>query len=301
MIGLGACAQRGVLHLDEIADLAALFHHSTGPEPRKGADRTAGTYTRAFQMAESVDRRTIGDSNAGAEHNIGFNRDIAAQLRVMAEEHRLGRDQRRPLRHRRFAPYSLPARFDCREFRARVDARHFISPGFDDHDLVTTRNRAGRHIGQVVFALRIVVADIVEQRPHIVRMRNDQAGVAQPRPLLALGRILELDHLADCAVIVSDNPAIGERICGAKAQHSHLCAAFQSGNKALHCFRLDHRAIAETHHHQAAEACQRIFRLQGRVRSAQLQFLQRDHNIAASQSLAQLFVPVTRHHDRMRQ
>ena len=90
MAGLGALAERCLLHFDEIADEAVLFHHRTGPQAGIGADRAALAHRGALEVAEGTDARTAGDLHPGAEHDIGLDGHIGREFGVPAEEDRFG-------------------------------------------------------------------------------------------------------------------------------------------------------------------------------------------------------------------
>ncbi len=175
MAGLGAGAEHRVLHLDEIADEAALLHHRAGAQPRERADlRTAGK-PRALDVTECLDVYPVRNLDAGAEHDIGLDRHVLPEHGVVAEEHGVGCPERRARSHRRLAPDGLPAGFHGGELGAAVDPSNLVRVSLDHHHRVAPRDCPRRHVGEVVFALRIVVADGFEERPHIVRMRDDQA------------------------------------------------------------------------------------------------------------------------------
>ena len=88
---------------------------------------------RAFDMAEGVDRRAVGDLDARAEDDVRLDRDVAAELRVVSEPHAFGIDQRRALVERLLAPAALPFELEVGELGAAVDARGLIGIALDDH------------------------------------------------------------------------------------------------------------------------------------------------------------------------
>ena len=128
-------------------------------------------------------------------------------------------------------------------------------------------------------------------------MRDDHARIAQIAGAFFRGRILVFDHLAHGAVIIGDNPAISERISRAEAEHSNLRCLIQRIAQIADGFRLHHRTIAETDHHQPVKTGQRILRHQRGMSRAQLRFLQRHRHVAVGHRIAQLFVPVSGDHD----
>src|SRR3546814_20724621 len=108
MVRLRARPQHRLLHLDEIADPGTLAQHRTGAQPRIGPDTRTFTHTRAFQMAERMDHRLVRHRYAGAEHDDGLARPVAARRGPVREQHRLARDPRRALPPRPRPPPLLP-------------------------------------------------------------------------------------------------------------------------------------------------------------------------------------------------
>src|SRR3546814_4612579 len=93
MVRLRARPQHRLLHLDEIADPGTLAQHRTGAQPRIGPDTRTFTHTRAFQMAERMDHRLVRHRYAGAEHDVGLDRHVAADRGIVREPHRFGRSE----------------------------------------------------------------------------------------------------------------------------------------------------------------------------------------------------------------
>ena len=77
-----------------------------------------------------MDRGAVGDLDPGAKHDIGLDRDIAAQLGVPAEEHGFRRGQRGAFGHRLLAAEFLPLALGRGEFGAAVDAANFALVAF---------------------------------------------------------------------------------------------------------------------------------------------------------------------------
>src|SRR4051794_39245816 len=67
VVDLRALANLRLLQLNEIADLGAFSQTRSGPDPRKGAYARFRADDRAFDMAEGVDRRPIGNLDTRAE------------------------------------------------------------------------------------------------------------------------------------------------------------------------------------------------------------------------------------------
>src|SRR3546814_3062117 len=63
--------------------------------PILGPDTRTFTHTRAFQMAERMDHRLVCHRYAGAEHDVGLDRHVAADRGIVreprSEERRVGK------------------------------------------------------------------------------------------------------------------------------------------------------------------------------------------------------------------
>ena len=66
--------------------------------------------------------------DAGADHDMGLDEDVAANLRVERQEHRFRRDQRRALDHCAAAEPILQRGLRGCELNAVVDAHDLASP-----------------------------------------------------------------------------------------------------------------------------------------------------------------------------
>ena len=276
MAGLCPGAERRFLHLHEIADKGILFQHCPRAQPGKGADLRARTDARAFDMAEALDPCPIGNCNARTEYDIRLNHNVATQPGVMAEEDGFRRDQRCAIGQRGFTARSLPRSFGSSEFAAAVDPGYFAriiayhhraSPAVSDRDIDDVR--------QVIFALRIVIADPREQREQIFAPGGEQARVTQTARTLFLASILEFDHFGYAASIVGNDAAIMPWIGGLEAQNhtSGLVCAMQTLQHRAHCFRANEWDISVKHEHITAKSGERILRLLHSVACAQLRLL----------------------------
>jgi len=287
VIGLRAFAQNRVLDLYEIADARAGFQHSAGPQAREGADGNTGADARALKVAEGVDCCAIGHFDTGPEHDIGFNRDIAAQPGVPAEEYRFRRGKADAIRHRFIAAKFLPLTFRGGQFGAAVDAAHLCLIRFDERAGSPVRTRFHHHVRQVVFTSRIFVADAAQQSEQVRRGHCHHAGITEVYRTFRLARVLEFDHAGNGAAIFADDPAIGARIGSAEGQDNgggRVCFT-QAAQHPAHRGGGNEGHIAVKHQHVTGEACQRRFRLLHRVACAKLRFLQNDRRAVAHRAL----------------
>ena len=158
---------------------------ANGPMLAFGAD------DRAFDVAEGVDRRAVGDLDAGAEDHVRLDRHVAAELGVVGEPHALGIDQRRAFVERLLAPAALPFELEVGELGAAVDAGGLVRIAFDDDRLPPLGGGDVDDVGQVIFARRIVVADLAQPAEQVGRAHRHHAGIAQADRALLLGRVLD--------------------------------------------------------------------------------------------------------------
>ena len=126
MVHLGAAADLGGFDLDEIANLRTLLEVRSRTEPSEGPDRHALADVGTFQVREGVDHRTIFDHHARSEDDMRLDGDISADLGVGGEEHRLRRDQCRPIAHRLLAQPLLHHGLGLGELDAVVDPHHLF-------------------------------------------------------------------------------------------------------------------------------------------------------------------------------
>ena len=98
-------------------------------------------------------RDAVGDADAGAEEDVGLDRDVAAELGVEGEPHRLGRDQAGAFGHRLGAA-AAPAR----RLRRAANSARLLGPIASAASPSMTHGSAavggGDHddVGEVIFA-----------------------------------------------------------------------------------------------------------------------------------------------------
>ena len=157
--------------------------------------------------------RTLSASrDPGAEHDIGLDHDIAPEPRVGRQEHGLRRDQRRAALHRAAAQPVLHQRLGRGQLGAGVDPQHLLGRQFDDPARQALVAGDRDDVGQVEFALGVVVPDSVHQIEGVARIDRHDAAVAQPdRPLLR-ARVARLDDAQHLAVLPEHDTAVGSGI-----------------------------------------------------------------------------------------
>ena len=81
------------------------------------------------------------DRDAGAEHDMRLDRDVAAEPGVEREPHAFGVDQGRAFLEHLLAPAALPFELEVGELGAAVDPRGLIGIALDHHRLAALRRR----------------------------------------------------------------------------------------------------------------------------------------------------------------
>ena len=117
------------------------------------------------------------DHDAGPEHHVRLDHRVPTDLRVVAEEHRLRRDQRHARRHCRRAQAVLEVPLDGRELRPVVDALDLLL-GRSHRDRAKPEALCDLHgVGQVVLPL----AFLLSMRSSILRAISPRSAM---RPAL---------------------------------------------------------------------------------------------------------------------
>jgi len=91
------------------------------------------------------------------------------------EPDRFRRNQGRAVRHCLQPAAALPFGLDQGELGAAVDARHLPGLRFDHHRAFPLGGGQHDDVGKIIFAGRIVVADLAEQREQILGTRRHKA------------------------------------------------------------------------------------------------------------------------------
>src|SRR3954454_19748401 len=208
VIHLRACRDVCLLELDEIAHLGLLGKPRSGTDPSERANARLGPDGCTLDMAECVDSRAVGDTDAGTEDDMRLDRDVAAELRVVCEPDALRVDQGRPLLKRLLAASALPLQLEVGELDAAIDPCGLIRIAFDYDCIASFGGGDVDDIGEVVLAGGIVVADLVEPPEEVIGADGHHAGVAEPDCALLLRRILKLDHFCDMVAVSKDDPPV---------------------------------------------------------------------------------------------
>ena len=204
--------EAGLLDLDKIADMHALFEHGAGAQPRERADDGARADHRALDVAERLDPGAVADRDPGAKDDIGLDDDIAAEPGVGAEEHGFGCDQCRPGQHRPPPQPVLHQRLGRGEIGAGVDPDQIFGRQLDRVTVVTA-GAGGRHdVGQVELGFRVVAVERLDELCDMTaRERHDPAVDETDRELLRR-RVGGFDNAFERAVPSQHKPAVGAGI-----------------------------------------------------------------------------------------
>ncbi len=90
VIGFGPCAQHRFLDFHEIADSGPRLQNGAGAKARERPHVATGSDPCSLQVRKGVDRRAVGDRNAGAEHDVWADRNVAAENGIVTEKYGVG-------------------------------------------------------------------------------------------------------------------------------------------------------------------------------------------------------------------
>ena len=193
------------------ADLGA------GPKARKWADPHAIRNRSPFDMRESQDFDIVADLHIGTEDHMGLDGDVLADLGIGAKEYRSGIDQRRAIVHGTLPVARLQQAFDVGELGARIDAMHFCFRALGERHLAAFGDGEADEIGQVIFVLGIVIADLRQEFPKELRRDGDEARIAQIDAPFIDRRVELFTDGDELAGAVLDEPSIAGGIDGPEA------------------------------------------------------------------------------------
>uniref|UniRef100_A0A0N4Z6A7 Chaperone protein DnaK n=1 Tax=Parastrongyloides trichosuri TaxID=131310 RepID=A0A0N4Z6A7_PARTI len=152
-----------VLDLDEVADLDALAQVRAGTQAGVGADLGAGRDLGALDMAEAANARALGHDRAGAEDDEGLDGRARADVRVPSKVDGVGGAHGHALRQEMIALGLLEQGLGLSQFGLRVDAHDRVFGGEDGAGRSAALAGQFDHVGQIVFALGVVVRDLGQQ------------------------------------------------------------------------------------------------------------------------------------------
>ena len=186
---------------------------------------------------------------AGAEHDIRLDHDIAPEPRIGREEHGLRRDQGCAPIHRAPPQPLLHQRFGGGQLGAGVDAQEVLGRQFSDAARKALRAGDRDDVGQIEFALGVVVPDSVHKIEGMARIDRHDAAVAEPdRPFLGAG-VPGLDDAHELAVAAEHEAAIGSGVGWPHAgdRDRHLRRAAPRGEQLGDGFAAQQRGVAIEH------------------------------------------------------
>ena len=244
------------------------FHQRAWAQPREGADQRAGSHRAAFEMAEGADFHIILDHHAGGEDHAGADQHVAPQLRVMREDHGFGLHQRRAARHGGVTQTALHLGLGLGQLGAAVDAAQLLLGRFHGFHPPALTRRQRHHIGEVVFALGVVVADRAQPAEQLRGRCGDHARIAQPDSPFSGRGIRPFDDARHAARRVGDDAAIAAGIGRAHRQQRQGRGIGGRAQAPQRCHR-DQRVVGVEHGRAALEAFQGACRRQRRVPGAQ--------------------------------
>ncbi len=120
----------------------------------------------------------------------------------------------------------LPGAFQLCLLHSAVDAQRFpigIRLGGIDRHVVLDRQRNG--IGQIIFALRIIIVDAAQPVFQLCGGGGQNTGVDFTDFMLLLGGVLVLDNPLHLATVVAHDAPVSGRVLQRFSQHGHAIGA----------------------------------------------------------------------------
>jgi hypothetical protein len=241
VVGLGAVGHRAVLHFDEVADVHVLAELRAGAQARVGADDAAAAGLGLLDVAEGGDARAgaddgipqhamradldaVAEHDAALEHAVHVDRHVAAAVELAAHVEPVGVEQGHALLHQQQRIAVLVDALQFGQLHLAVHAEHFpglVGLGRHRHALA---DRQPDDVGQVVLALRVVVAQRRQPAPERRGRRGDEAGVDLADGAFLVRGVALLDDAQDVAVVVAHDAAVAARIVQVLGQHAEAAA-----------------------------------------------------------------------------
>ena len=215
---MSAGAEPRFLHLDEIADMDIGLEPRAGTQPRIRPDLGTAADNRAFEMGERADQRAVLDGDAGTEHHIGFDDDVAPEPGVGGEVDGLRRGHGDTRLVGGCAQPALQHVLRLGELGLGIDAAHLVLLGFERHRGQAHLAGDLDRIGQIELALGVVIPDPFENCERAVAAQRHQSGIAQADGALLCARVLLLADGDEGAVRCDDQAPVAGRIGGTEAE-----------------------------------------------------------------------------------
>ncbi len=193
----------------------------------------------------------------GPKTTFGSISTSGADHRIMGEEDRFRRDHRDACQHHLAAAALLPELFDIGEFGTGVAAGQFGLGGHDDAGAAAIGARDFHHVGQVIFALGIAVADAAEQIERLAAVDGHQAAIAERDGAFGFRCILVLAD-GDEVAVFHQQTAIAGRVGGLEADDDDVIAVGQAGPGGRQRRLGDERRIAIDNEQIVISSCDRL-------------------------------------------
>ncbi len=273
MVGLAALAQLALLDLDEVADVHLIRQLRTRPQPREGADAAvaaglglvqhavrlhpgAGAELDVAQHAVRADMHAVAQFDDALEHTADVDEHVAPEIEAAAqvEARRVGEVQ--AVAHQALGLEPLEAAFGPGQLHAVVDALGLVGVGGGDAlHIHTVLDRQLHHVGEVVFALGVVVLHLGQPALEAARLRGDEPGVDLGDRALRCAGVLLLDDAGDAAGLtifggIAQDAAVAEGIGQHGAEHGH--AVLGRRHQLAQGFGGDQGHVAVEDQHQGA-------------------------------------------------
>ena len=161
--------------------------------------------------------------NAGSENHVRLNHAVGLQQGIVLQDDAVRMLQGCALLHRPAAQALLHDGLGTGEFELGVDALHFFRVRrFDNGGIEPFGRRQGNQVRQVVFALGVVVADLLQQREQRFGPPQQQSRPTEvERPLLRAG-VLLLDNAGKRPGAVQNQTAISGGIVRPETQPDEI-------------------------------------------------------------------------------
>ncbi len=265
---------RGVLHLDEIADVHILGQHRAGPQARERPDDRMRADHGVLDHAVRVDAHAVLQLDAALEDAIDVDEHVAAADQLAAHVDAVGIGERDALRQQRLGDVALMDAFEPGQLVLAVDAIGFpVVVRLGGRDLHAFGHGHGHDVGQVVLALRVAVAEQRQPARQRRARRDEDAGVDLADRALGVVSILLLDDAGHFS-IDADDAAIAPGILEMRSEQGQPVFA-RAGDQALQGLHAGERHIAIQYQSRRwRDGIDMRQGLQNRMAGAQLRLLQ---------------------------